>query len=116
MLVFEGPVLSESAEALDALTGGAVSRATAERFKGAKGQAMELVAPAHLHAPRLLLIGCGSQEGFDAAAAETAGAEAFKAVKMSGSTALSCASTRSPSFWPVRPSAPNWHPIASTNT
>jgi leucyl aminopeptidase len=87
-LVFEGPVLSEAAEALDKQTGGAVSRAAAGRFRGAKGQAVELVAPANLHASHLLLIGAGPKEAFDGAGAETAGAEAYKALKMSGATTL----------------------------
>src|ERR1700743_932675 len=78
-LVFEGGTLSPSAEALDVETGGAVSRALAAgRFKGAKGQALELVAPANLHASHLLLIGAGDKDAFDAAGAETAGGEAYK--------------------------------------
>lgn len=88
VLVFEGPVLSASADALDKTTGGAVSRAAAGRFKGAKGQAVELVAPANLHASQLLLVGAGPEDKFDALAAEAAGAEAFKALKMSGATTL----------------------------
>jgi leucyl aminopeptidase len=88
VLVFEGPVLSAAAEALDGETGGAISRALAGRFKGAKGQAMELVAPANLHAGQLLLIGAGPKEGFDSQGAETAGAEAYKALKTSGATTL----------------------------
>jgi leucyl aminopeptidase len=87
-LVFEGPVLSDAAEALDKQTGGAVSRAAAGRFRGAKGQALELVAPANLHASQLLLIGVGDKEAFDGAAAEAAGAEAYKALKLSGATTL----------------------------
>jgi leucyl aminopeptidase len=87
-LVFEGPALSEAAEALDKATGGAVSRAAAGRFRGAKGQAVELVAPANLHASHLLLIGAGSKDEFDGAAAETCGAEAYKALKLSGATTL----------------------------
>ena len=88
VLVFEGPVLSSAASALDGETGGAVSRALAGRFKGAKGQAIELVAPANLHAAQLLLVGAGPKDKFDGAAAEAAGAEAYKALKMSGSTTL----------------------------
>jgi leucyl aminopeptidase len=87
-LVFEGPTLSASAEALDAATGGAVSRAVAGRFRGARGQAIELVAPANLHASHLLLVGGGAKEGFDAAAAEAAGAEAYRALKATGATTL----------------------------
>ena len=88
VLVFEGPVLSAAAEALDSETGGAVSRALAGRFKGAKGQAIELVAPANLHAGQLLLIGAGPKESFNGQGAETAGAEAYKALKTSGATTL----------------------------
>jgi leucyl aminopeptidase len=88
VLVFEGPALSDSAEALDRESGGALSRAAAGRFKGSKGQAVELVAPANLHASHLLLIGAGAKDEFDGAGAEAAGAEAYKALKMSGATAL----------------------------
>ena len=88
VLMFEGPALSEAAEALDSQTGGAVSRAAAGRFKGARGQSLELVAPANLHASHLLLIGAGPQDAFDAAAAEAAGAEAYKTLKLSGVTTL----------------------------
>jgi leucyl aminopeptidase len=88
VLVFEGPVLSAAAEVLDQETGGAVSRALAGRFKGGKGQAVELVAPANLHAGQLLLVGGGAQSEFSASGAETAGAEAYKALKLSGATKL----------------------------
>jgi leucyl aminopeptidase len=86
--VFEGPTLSAAAEALDGETGGALSRALAGRFKGAKGQSVELVAPAGLHAARLILIGAGPKDGFAGAGAEAAGAEAYKALKGSGVTTL----------------------------
>ena len=66
VLAFEGPVLSAPAEALDAATSGAVSRALAGgRFSGAKGQSLDLVAPAGLHASRLVLVGAGDQDKFD---------------------------------------------------
>ncbi|HUO21800.1 MAG TPA: leucyl aminopeptidase [Caulobacteraceae bacterium] len=88
VLVFEGGVLSGAAEALDLQTGGAISRVLAGRFKGAKGQAAELLAPAGVHASVLLLVGAGAKDAFDAQAAETAGAEAYKALKGSGATLL----------------------------
>ena len=88
VLVFEGPVLSAAAEALDGQTGGAVSRAVAGRFKGAKGQTVEMVAPANLHASHLLLIVAGPKDAFAAQGAEAAGAEAFKALKNTGATTL----------------------------
>ena len=88
VLVFEGPVLSAAAEALDAQTGGALSRVLSGRFKGAKGQTAELLAPSGVHASLILLVGGGAKEAFDAQAAEAFGAEAFKAVKGSGAGAL----------------------------
>jgi leucyl aminopeptidase len=88
VLVFEGAVLSAAAEALDQTTGGAISRVLAGRFRGAKGQSAELLAPAGVHAGQVLLIGAGAKDAFDAQGAETAGAEAFKAVKTSGATLL----------------------------
>ncbi len=86
VLVFEGAVLSVAAEALDQTTGGAVSRVLAGRFRGAKGQSAELLAPSGMHATLVLLIGAGPKDAFDAQGAETAGAEAFKAAKSSGAT------------------------------
>ena len=88
VLVFEGPTLSSAAEALDRTTGGAISRVLAGRFRGAKGQSAELLAPAGAHAGLVLLIGGGAQDAFDAQGAEWAGAEAFKAAKSSGATLL----------------------------
>jgi leucyl aminopeptidase len=88
VLVFEGPALSPAAESLDSRTGGAVSRALAGRFTGAKGQTADLLAPANLHAARVLLVGAGPRDAFDAQAAEAAGAQAFQALKGSGATVL----------------------------
>ena len=87
--VFEGQTLTAAGEALDAASGGAVSRALAAgRFTGAKGQVLELVAPAGIHAARIVLIGAGAQDGFDDLAAETAGAAAYQAVKTTGVSTL----------------------------
>jgi leucyl aminopeptidase len=88
VLVFEGPALSAAAEALDAQTSGAVSRAVAGRFKGAKGSSAELTAPHGVHAAQILLIGAGDQAAFDGVVAETAAAQAYQAVKTSGATTL----------------------------
>jgi len=88
VLVFEGPVLSTAAEALDQATGGAISRVLAGRFRGAKGQSAELLAPAGVHAGLVVLIGAGAREAFDDQGAELAGAEAYKATKSSGATLL----------------------------
>jgi leucyl aminopeptidase len=88
VLVFEGGDLSAAAEALDQQMNGAISRVLAGRFKGAKGQSAELLAPAGLHASLVLLVGVGARDGFDDQAAENAGAEAYKAVNASGATLL----------------------------
>ena len=58
--------------------------AAAKRFTGAKGQILDILAPAGLDAPRLVLIGAGKPDVFDALAAEQASASAYNAVKTSG--------------------------------
>jgi leucyl aminopeptidase len=89
VLAFDGPVLSAPAETLDAATSGAVSRALAAgRFTGAAGQALEIVAPAGLHASRLVLVGVGDQDKLDDQALENAAASALNAVKLSGASML----------------------------
>jgi leucyl aminopeptidase len=89
VLVFEGGVLSDRAAQLDAVAGGALARAIAATgFTGAKGRSLEVVAPAGLDAARVRLIGAGGKDGFDAAAAETAAAEAYQALKTSGAKTL----------------------------
>jgi leucyl aminopeptidase len=87
--VFDGPSLPAVGEALDLASGGALSRALASgRFTGAKGQTLELIAPAGLHAARLVLVGAGPRDKFDALAAEGLGATAYQAVKASGCSTL----------------------------
>jgi len=87
--IYDGQVLSAAADAIDAATAGAISRALAGgRFTGAKGQVLDIPAPHGVDAARVLLIGAGPQESFDALAAETMGAAAFQAVKLSGATSL----------------------------
>jgi leucyl aminopeptidase len=87
--VFDGPSLSTVGEALDSAAGGAVSRALASGlFTGAKGQTLELIAPAGLHASRLVLVGAGPRDKFDALAAEGFGGAAYQAVKASGCSTL----------------------------
>ena len=89
VLAFEGPVLSEAAEAADKASGGALARALAAgRFKGAKGQALDLLAPAGLDAARLVLMGTGPRAGLDDIGLEHAAAGAYHAVKTSGLSTL----------------------------
>jgi leucyl aminopeptidase len=75
--------LSGAAERLDQMLGGALTRATkAGRFKGAKGQTLDLLAPTGVEYARVLLIGVGKT--MDEAAVEQAAANAYLAVKTSG--------------------------------
>jgi len=73
-IAFEG-------EPVDAALGRAVG---ASRFTGAKGQSLDLIAPAGIEAARLVLMGGGKRGAFDALAAEQAAAAAYAAVKLSG--------------------------------
>ena len=89
VLAFEGGVLSPEAEAADKAAGGAVTRAMAAgRFGGAKGQALDFLAPAGLDAGRLLVLGAGPKDGFDDLGVEQAAASAYQAAKGSGLTTL----------------------------
>jgi leucyl aminopeptidase len=58
--------------------------AAATRFTGAKGQTLDILAPAGSEAVRLVLVGAGKSEAFDALGAEHAAAAAYAAVKLSG--------------------------------
>ena len=78
-LVFEGGPLSDGAQRLDELSGGAVARAmAAAAFTGAKGKTLELIAPTD-GVKRVLLVGAGKTDAFDAKAAERVAAEAAHA-------------------------------------
>jgi leucyl aminopeptidase len=58
------------------------------RFTGAKGQALDILAPQGTEAARLVLVGAGKRDGFDALGAEHAAANAYNAVKTSGLSTL----------------------------
>jgi leucyl aminopeptidase len=89
IVTFEDKALQGAASELDVQTGGALGRAaSAARFTGAKGQTLDLLAPAGVAADRLLLVGAGKSEAFDDLAAETAAAAAYQAMKTSGATTL----------------------------
>ncbi|RAK52924.1 leucyl aminopeptidase [Phenylobacterium deserti] len=77
-VVFEGQSLE-----------GALARAkAASRFTGAKGQTLELLAPEGEAAERIVLVGAGKAESFDALAAEHAASSAYSALKLSGLEAI----------------------------
>ena len=85
VITFEDAGLSAPAQAADRLAGGAVTRALAAgRFKGAKGQSLDFLAPAGLDADRLLVVGAGPQAGLDALGVEQAAGAAYQALKTSG--------------------------------
>ncbi|MDP1632020.1 MAG: leucyl aminopeptidase [Caulobacter sp.] len=89
VMAFEGGRLSTAAEAMDKATGGAVMRAmAASRFAGKPGQTVELVVPSGLEVERLTVVGSGPQGEWGGDAAERFGAQAFGAVKLSGSATL----------------------------
>ena len=89
VLAFEGPSLSPGAEAADRATGGALRRAIAAgRFKGEKGQSLDLLVPQGLAAPRLLVVGAGAESGLSLLDLEGAAASAFAVVKTSGLATL----------------------------
>jgi leucyl aminopeptidase len=73
-IVFEG----------EAQEGSLAHAVAASRFSGGKGQTLDLIAPAGVAAERLVLVGAGKREGFDALAAEHAAASAYNALKTSG--------------------------------
>jgi leucyl aminopeptidase len=87
--VYEGEGFSGAAAEADRAAGGALTRALAAgRFKGAKGQTLDLIAPAGLSVARLIAFGLGEAEKLDALAIEQGAATVYAAVKASGLTAL----------------------------
>ncbi|WP_374468612.1 leucyl aminopeptidase [Phenylobacterium sp.] len=84
----EAPLAAKTAVARIVFEGqaqdGALARAVAaSRFTGAKGQTLDILAPEG-GADRLVLVGAGKREGFDALGAEHAAAVAYKALSLSG--------------------------------
>ena len=92
LLTREGGTLGAAAQAFDAASGGALTRALAQgRFKGAKGSTLDLIAPAGEAADRVLVIGAGAEGGRDPLGIEHAAASAFHALKGSGAETLTLA-------------------------
>jgi len=87
--VFLNQTLTSAGEALDAASGGALSRAMGpSRFTGEKDQTLDLIAPAGLHASRVVLVGAGARETLDDLGVERLAAGAYHAVKTSGVSTL----------------------------
>ncbi len=92
VLVHEGEALTGAASAADQASQGALGRAVgASRFKGAKGQTLDLIAPAGGLGVRLTAVGTGKAGEFDAAACESAAASAFQLLRASGVATLTLA-------------------------
>lgn len=83
----EGPILTRTAQKADAESGGALSRALkVSKFTGKPGEIVEVLAPAGVKASRLLLIGLGKPEEFDAVRADHAAAGVVARLLNSGET------------------------------
>ena len=74
----EGPALLPAAEKVDKAAGGAIRRAlSVSQFTGKSAQVLEVLAPAGVKATRILVVGLGKAEDFDANRAEAAAAAAL---------------------------------------
>jgi leucyl aminopeptidase len=63
--VEEGPKLFPAAEELDKAAGGAISRAVKTgRYKGKKGQMLDILAPEGMKAERIVAVGAGDYSGY----------------------------------------------------
>lgn len=79
--------LTEFARAVDAESGGALSRSIdVSRFSGAKGQALEVTAPAGLTVDRVLLLGVGDPADLSTLSQAELGASVTAKLGLSGST------------------------------
>ncbi len=89
VLAYEAAALSPEAKAVNDAAGGAIVRAAAGgRFIGAKGQVLDIVAPAGLDAARVVVIGVDGSGVVEPETVEIAAAHAYNAVKTSGVTEL----------------------------
>ena len=84
--------LTRTAAAVDKKTGGALTRAmNTSRFKGHKGEVLEVLVPAGIGASRVLLAGLGKPEEVDALTLEAVAGSAVGRLAASGETALTLA-------------------------
>jgi len=84
--VKDAKVLSPAAADIDKRTGGAIKRALASgRFTGAKGQTLEIVAPAGIGNTRILLMGLG--KGLDELGQQALGGRVFARMNSVGESA-----------------------------
>ena len=84
---FAGGALTQAAQRADKAAGGILIRALkTSRFKGKSNEILEVLAPEGIKATRLLLIGLGKPEEFDAAKAEVLAATVTGRLLASGET------------------------------
>jgi leucyl aminopeptidase len=89
VFAYEDRVLSPTAQRLDKTTGGGLTRAMkASRFKGKRGDALEVLAPGGLDLSRVLLVGLGKPKALDALAAEATGGTIVARLGHSGEDAV----------------------------
>lgn len=85
----DGTALLAAAGKADKQSRGAVAKALASsRFTGKSGQLVDILAPAGLKVSRLIVLGLGKAEEFDASAAELAAASVLAKLKGSAETAV----------------------------
>jgi leucyl aminopeptidase len=85
----EGPELLPAAAKADRAGRGAIGRALeASRFKGKPGQMVQILAPAGLKVSRIIVVGLGKAEDFDAGAAESLAASALGRLKGGAETEI----------------------------
>ena len=81
-----------SAKALDKATRGALGRAmAASRFKGKKGQTLQMLAPAGSKLDVILLVGLGEEKKVDALVMQEAGAAVYAALAGGGAASVTVA-------------------------
>lgn len=89
VMAAQGGVLLPAAQALDAKTGGAITKALgAQRFNGAPGSVVDLLAPPGVAFKRILVIGIGENDRADGLTVERWGAHAVRRTLSSGAEKL----------------------------
>ena len=90
--VLQGAKLLPAGAAIDKATGGALRRAiSGSRFKGEKGQWLEILAPANSKLHRVLLGGLGKPEDIDGLRLESFSGDLVQRLASSGQSALTIA-------------------------
>ncbi|MBM3488219.1 MAG: leucyl aminopeptidase [Alphaproteobacteria bacterium] len=90
--VLQDRVLQPMAERVDKATGGSLKRAmSAGRFKGERGQSIVVLTPHGIGASRVVLLGLGKPDSFDALAAQNAGGKVVADLAHSGEKAVAIA-------------------------